>query len=157
MVRPGPLWLGVPCTGFTSSPITAFVPCAHGLAGRRTAIAWVVFRAETFQSAQVMLNGMFGGAGLSAHKVFAISGLSDNDLVLVILGLLAVFLLPNTQEFMRDFDPAYEKVEAPLRLFAGWHWAPERAWTWLPIAVLFAIALVGMSPHRVSEFLYFQF
>ncbi|MES1990294.1 MAG: MBOAT family protein [Pseudomonadota bacterium] len=120
-------------------------------------VAWVVFRAETFQSAQVMLNGMFGGAGLSAHKVFAISGLSDNDLVLVILGLLAVFLLPNTQEFMRDFDPAYEKVEAPLRLFAGWHWAPERAWTWLPIAVLFAIALVGMSPHRVSEFLYFQF
>jgi D-alanyl-lipoteichoic acid acyltransferase DltB (MBOAT superfamily) len=120
-------------------------------------IAWVIFRAETFQSAWVMLTGMSGGYGFSEHKTFAASGLPDSDAIAIIFALLAVFLLPNTQEFMRDANPAYEPIDVPKGRIKSLIWSPHRAWSWAPVAFLFGLSLMAMSPHRVSEFLYFQF
>lgn len=120
-------------------------------------IGWVVFRAETFQSAQVMLSGMFGGAGVAHHGVFEVSDIHDSELVPIALALLVVLILPNTQEFMRDFNPLQEPVEAPAGRIRALRWSPRRLKTWMPIAFFFALALMSMSPHRVSEFLYFQF
>lgn len=120
-------------------------------------IGWVLFRAETFHSAQLMLSGMFGFQGVSGHKAFPLSGLPDSEFVPIIVGLLFAFILPNTQEFMRDYDPAYEKVDEPSGRIKKLRWSPQAYWLWIPISVLLGLALTGLSPHRVSEFLYFQF
>ncbi|MFZ3032626.1 MAG: MBOAT family O-acyltransferase [Parvibaculum sp.] len=120
-------------------------------------VGWVVFRAENFHSAQVMLTGMFGGFGVAQHKAFPISGLPDSDFLPIIGALLVALVLPNTQQFMRDYDPAYEKVDAPEGRLKMLRWAPQNYRLWLPISILFGLALTGLSPHRVSEFLYFQF
>tara|TARA_R110000868_G_scaffold244926_10_gene501455 strand:- start:11826 stop:13337 length:1512 start_codon:yes stop_codon:yes gene_type:complete len=120
-------------------------------------IGWVIFRAETFQSAQIMLSGMFGGAGIARHGVFEVSDIPDAELIPIMLALFAVLILPNTQEFMRDFNPLQEPVKAPAGRIRSIRWSPQRIYTWGPVAVLFALALMNMSPHRTSEFLYFQF
>ena len=100
---------------------------------------------------------MFGGFGVSQHKAFPITGLTDSNILPIVIALAMAFALPNTQEFMRDYDPAYEKVDEPSGRIKKLRWSPQAYWLWIPISVLFALALTGLSPHRVSEFLYFQF
>lgn len=138
-----------------------FGPPGVALSGLLTFLAvvvgWVLFRAETLSSAGTMLTGMFGGFGISHHKVFSESGLADGELIPIFAALAIALLLPNTQEIMRDHHPAYEPVAAPGGWLGRLRWSPETAWSWIPIAALCGFALAGMSPHRVSEFLYFQF
>ena len=100
---------------------------------------------------------MFGGAGIARHGVFEVSDIPDAELIPIMLALFAVLILPNTQEFMRDFNPLQEPVKAPAGRIRSIRWSPQRIYTWGPVAVLFALALMNMSPHRTSEFLYFQF
>jgi len=121
-------------------------------------IAWVFFRADSFATAGVILHGMAGGAGLWHAGSFAAAGLSGRSVVAwVVIGLAVVWLLPNTQEFMRAFHPAYEGVAQPRGLAARLIWQPARWWTWSSVGILLTLAILAMSPVRVSEFLYYQF
>ena len=71
-----------------------------------------------------------------------------------------LWLLPNTQQLMRRFEPAYrcsnETMElAPAQMMFGrLAWRPSLAWASLT-ALIVPVAVLGLS--RVSEFLYFQF
>jgi D-alanyl-lipoteichoic acid acyltransferase DltB (MBOAT superfamily) len=143
-----------------------WVPGGLGVAGTLAAgaltfaavtIGWVIFRAESFAAAWVMLQGMFGATGISHRKVFAESGLADDNLIPILLALLAVWLLPNTQQFMRLCDPAPNIVPAPRGPASWLVWRPEAWWSCLPIAAGFAAAVIAMSAGHVSEFLYYQF
>ncbi len=102
-------------------------------------LAWVFFRAESFQAARVVLDGMtaINGVGLPAHyaeylgslaQVLRNLGVSFNDAMLVYsygwpeaVGLLVLLLMvwftPNSQELLARFRPALTVCE-PARCAA---------------------------------------
>ena len=122
-------------------------------------VAWVFFRAGSFDAAIVMLQGMGGAFGVRVNGLaFPELEVSGRDVApQIIAGLLAVFLLPNTQEFMRAFEPALGTVARPAGIMARLQWHPARWWAWSSAGVLLALSLLSLSPARVSEFLYYQF
>jgi D-alanyl-lipoteichoic acid acyltransferase DltB (MBOAT superfamily) len=114
-------------------------------------VAWVLFRAGDFTSATRILYGMAGGHGWT----FAKSVSSDNWHILV--GLAIVWLLPNTQEFMRAYEPAIGEVKPPSEWIAWLKWNPVAWWSWTSLGVTFAWIVLGLSPGNESEFIYYQF
>lgn len=132
-------------------------------------IAWVPFRATNFDATLAMLFGMAGMNGISIPLSFApyvgnslgnvvsldgftpLAGLPTKDTAAWLsTGLLIVWLLPNTQQWMYKFAPAWDAVTSQSRLV----WQPSRRHAVLVGAVL-SISLLSLN--RVSEFLYFQF
>jgi len=137
-------------------------------------IAWVFFRAADLGAALHVLKGMAGANGVSLPASLAFDprfawfadsgvlfkGLLTNSAAPAMeafawIGVLclAVWVLPNTQQLARDFDPAYESVGAPTML-AGLRWNLSSRWATLSAIML---ALGVLSLNRVSAFLYFQF
>jgi alginate O-acetyltransferase complex protein AlgI len=130
-------------------------------------IAWVPFRSANFDVTQNMLYGMAGLNGVSIPQILAFLGRLNSSFVLkgilpltampvkeVVLwlpaGLLIVWLLPNTQQWLVNFSPAWDKVTSLSRLA----WKPTRLLA-VMVGTLFGFSLLFLN--RVSEFLYFQF
>ncbi|MFT5291123.1 MAG: alginate O-acetyltransferase complex protein AlgI [Planctomycetota bacterium] len=122
---------------------------AVGLTFLATVVAWVFFRAESFGAAFRILTAMAGSGGDGPVA----SPLLVAGFWLVLL-LPAVFLLPNTQEIMSDYQPALDfvpgrtTVTRELRFSIGTRWA-------LLVGILLIISIAAMS--RTSEFIYYQF
>jgi D-alanyl-lipoteichoic acid acyltransferase DltB (MBOAT superfamily) len=136
-------------------------------------VAWVFFRAESFTSALAMLSGMAGQHGLSlsesawrhlseSHPQWlegvAMNGLtplskvnSDRALILIIIGLVIVWAMPNVQQMMKRFQPALDGDELVETRF---RWRFNAAFAWLA-GLVFVLSLSFLS--RVRDFLYFQF
>jgi hypothetical protein len=145
-------------------------------------VGWVFFRATDFHSAVAILKGMFGinGVALPNAILARIGGVGDwlQDLgvraylsggsdflftyLWVISLLLAVLLMPNTQQIMSRFEPALRiyrsdsKYEIRLgeRLTSRLLWQPSAGWS-LMIGVVAALGILALT--SISEFLYFQF
>ena len=144
-------------------------------------ITWVFFRAESLDAAMNMLEGMFGLNGFvlppSSFESFGWGlrlfledlGVEFNNSVLpalpdlsifawLLLLLLIAFLWPNTQEIMRDFNPAFgiDDTETPMtqRLFRFVVWKPSKIWS-ICLALISGFSILHLT--KVSEFLYFQF
>lgn len=138
-------------------------------------IGWVFFRASSINGATSMLRSMFFFNGLTIpNKLiglipaeitpiierFGISFGSTGNLfqspeqILWIFGsLLICWFFPNSQEFLRAFNPGTEPViTAPINSI--FLWVPNKAWA-LAISIIAVTSL--MFTDRVSEFLYFQF
>ena len=148
-------------------------------------IAWVPFRAASIEGARNLLASMMGANGLALsgrltgklggaelwlieHGV-VFSGMFQNNVVggsikggylieilWIIFLLLAVTLLPNTQQLLRRYRPAFEtyKNEIP-RLRLRWlEWRPTIPWA-LFITGIYIFSVLSLA--QVSEFLYFQF
>ncbi len=153
---------------------------AWGLTFICVVIGWVFFRASDLSSAIVILEGMMGANGVAIPNAIAVRlgpfGVFLQDLgVEYYLGggekfvftylwvfalLLIALFMPNTQQIMANFSPAYNEYKSDssdsLQL-PDWKmlvWAPSRAWGSL-VAVISAFGLLSLS--AVSEFLYFQF
>ena len=139
-------------------------------------VTWVFFRAESLDAAMNMLEGMFGLNGFvlppSSFESFGWGlrlfledlGVEFNNSVLpalpdlsifawLLLLLLIAFLWPNTQEIMRDFNPAFG-IQKPISEKTFIIWKPAARWCFI-IGLIAVIALFNMS--QISEFLYFQF
>jgi alginate O-acetyltransferase complex protein AlgI len=128
-------------------------------------IAWVPFRATSFDAALRMLAGMAGlhgvagpaGVGESLFGVAygaALYGGIDETVALAALALVT-FLAPNTQEIMARYRPglatfASDGLPAPRIVF----WRPQPGWALVVVGALL-LALSRMS--GVSPFLYYQF
>lgn len=137
-------------------------------------IAWVFFRSSNFDTAVRVLSGMAGLNGVAlpasvatiaggiipdrflAHIEFTglfagteiLTTIGGARLILyVLLGLLIIWTLPNTQELVLS---AGEKQAGREVL----RWQPSSVWA-VGCGVLLALSV--MSLQRVSEFLYFQF
>ncbi len=141
-------------------------------------VAWVFFRAETFSGAVSMIGSMFGREGIAvpmhwlpvagaAVEALAQWGISveframraysgGTQLAWVAIALLAMWLLPNSQEIMRRFDPIFEKVPAPAGLAARLVWRPSVA-SALVCAVVMLWATFVVLQGAPGEFIYFQF
>jgi hypothetical protein len=140
---------------------------------------FVVFRAETFGGALNVLSAMFGGngvvlpEGLSAalgglqpwlaqhgvvigeHTPNRLASWSEGFKFIFIL-LLIAWAAPNTQQIMKDFEPAFDTYRggAAGRLPAQPGFSISPAWAVI-VALVFVYAVGSMT--RASEFLYFQF
>jgi D-alanyl-lipoteichoic acid acyltransferase DltB (MBOAT superfamily) len=151
-------------------------PVAVAITFGAVVIGWVLFRAATFTGAMRMLAAMSGRHGFALPKSWsydlqkslvdriehwgfeftATAAQLDIALIWWIPALLAiVWLLPNTQQLMREFHPALGRIETEGRSrLARITWAPKLWW-------MIAIALIGLlalaSGNDVSQFLYFQF
>lgn len=117
--------------------------------------AWVYFRAPTFHGANNMLHSMwcFNGFDLWPEKEFEVVKRS-RALRLIIYGLLVVWLLPNTQEFMARYRPAIDAEPPKQGRFRFLQWRPTLPWAFFTILLLI---VVGVNFDKVSEFIYFQF
>ena len=131
----------------------------RGLTFLAVAVAWVFFRAETFDGAFAILQGMVNlphtlprhlgplAPWLSAMG-FRFEGpyVSHDDLVLVAwlaLFLVTVLALPNTQQWLEGRPRARPRA-----------WSHGVAWAACS-GVLLGLGILGLS--RVNEFLYFRF
>ena len=121
-------------------------------------IAWVFFRAASFDAAARMLSAMFGLDGWSSWPPASMQVVKDTRAIKpIILCLIAVWLLPNTQEFMKRYLPAIGVKRLPGMTPGArrwWHWRPTVPWALFTLAILYA---VGREFDKVSEFIYFQF
>jgi alginate O-acetyltransferase complex protein AlgI len=132
-------------------------------------VAWVPFRATSWDATLALWKGMIGLNGVSlppslAPMLSPVSGafqfagafpglqrkLPEVSLTIA-LGLLICWLLPNSQQLLARWSPAWEKVD-PVRASAWWR--PDVR-TGIVVGVVFAIAVLSFT--RNSPFLYFQF
>lgn len=145
-------------------------------------VAWVFFRATTFDSAWSMVQGMAGLNGVALPNGIAVRlgpmweplhamGITTYigggttfvfTWLWIALLLLISLLMPNTQEVMARFKPAVTSpptpsapgVSAMIVERPRLTWSPSHGWASVMgiMAALGVLALTG-----VSEFLYFQF
>jgi alginate O-acetyltransferase complex protein AlgI len=132
-------------------------------------IAWVPFRSTNFTSTAIMLKAMLGFNGITLSQSLApfLSWLSGDYVtfsgfapqtflpsksitVWVPLGLAFVWLLPNTQELLSKYSPAWD----PVSHIPKYHWIPTR-WCAVLTGIVLAISVLAFKQN--SPFLYFQF
>ena len=133
---------------------------------------WVVFRADSLETAAAILRAMAGANGLLVPDVWlarwggfgewlahhgvafgATPALAGTGVVHWIWILLAiVWFAPNTQQIMAAVRPALGVP--PESAIARWQWRPAVA-TAAAVAVMAVTVIVNLNRH--SEFLYFQF
>ena len=136
-------------------------------------VAWVIFRADTLDAAVRMYEGMLGQNGFPINEAWMAKmhrvgpllidwGVETGALIISVKRallywalplLLACWILPNTQQIMRKFEPAINFIEDP-RDPAFVEWKPSRIWS-LAVLVIAILCLFNMT--GISEFLYFQF
>jgi alginate O-acetyltransferase complex protein AlgI len=135
-------------------------------------IAWVPFRAVNINATTSLLKGMAGLNGISFPVQFTgkfekylpgnveFSGISLGGVVGIVdaaiwlpFGLLIIWALPNTQQWLSKYSPAYEDVISKYTRLV-WHWNRRYA---ILVGIMFAIALLALSGSTASEFLYYQF
>ncbi|MCF6195945.1 MAG: MBOAT family protein [Emcibacter sp.] len=145
-------------------------------------VGWVFFRAANFDTAILLLEGMWGNHGISIPNGLAVhlGGLrgllntiginftlgGGKDFVLTyvwIMFLLPVALVfPNTQQIMDRFEPAFNKVvDNPVTvllynniLMRCIKFKFSYGWA-IAMSIILTFGILALS--QVSEFLYFQF
>lgn len=115
-------------------------------------VAWVFFRAESFDAAWRILGAMSGITGFSLASSV---GRVEPGLWILALGLLCV-AFPNTAEFFVREKPVVEfaRIEKRRPWLSALVWRPNVAWAVL-IAALGTYSILRL--HQASEFLYFNF
>jgi len=114
-------------------------------------LAWVFFRAGSLDGAIAMSGSMLGFNGFSLSEDGFIFPKKFFAMLFII-----VWFLPNTQELLRDYNPALEtyKIDSDRHFLKQLRWRPAYGWA-LFTAALNLLCLTRLS--QVSEFLYFQF
>jgi len=143
-------------------------------------IAWVPFRAESQDGATSVLGAMMGSSGFALPESYLghlnrLAGLGDmlqaqgwvfgqvelfegiKEVSALLFLILIATLLPNTQQFMRRYRPAFETYHGEIqRLRYRWlEWRPVSLYGIL-IGFCLTIPFLSMTIGE-SEFLYFQF
>lgn len=137
-------------------------------------IAWVFFRAQSFDGATSLLAAMFGlnNTLLIPSELLVLPGLAAVfgtaavpmaeipyfhgwvELALLATGLIIVMGLPNTAQIMQRYNSVILVKHLPHLVRSPFSWRPSPFWA-MATALLFVIGFLGMS--RVNEFIYFQF
>ncbi|WP_209016031.1 MBOAT family protein [Roseibium sp. RKSG952] len=141
-------------------PVAEF--SARGLTLLAVIVAWVYFRAESFDGANAIIYGMTGLSTVYEPKLWETVTLGTAP-IWAGLALLAgiVFLLPNSIEFTERYNPilGVKKFVAQRKTqgFLPLRWRPSYGWA----AGLSAIGVVSMVQvyrlAEMTEFIYFNF
>ena len=118
-------------------------------------IAWVFFRAPTFDAAGRMLGSMFMLNNFSLES--QVSRLGALMWMLTLIPM--VILMPNSQQIMRLTHPVLdirhrEMMRNVLKPLKRLRWFPNTRWALL-VATMLVLALLNLA--KPSEFIYFQF
>lgn len=152
--------------GFPAGPLAAWTRLpSRALTFLAVTVAWVFFRAETFDGALVMLEAMSSPGNLASPRQFLMAGNQSvfaafgPSFIFFLLYLLlgAVWYLPNTYELMVRYRPAidsYGHLRGAAALRSRFVWRMSRGWA-VTAGLVAALAIFGMG--NVSEFLYFRF
>ena len=156
-------------------PVPVAVTLSWSVTFLSVVIAWVFFRASTFDAALNILAGM---AALDGRLVVTVGyaplleyfGLSETiysvtsqpllyfagreEIAWLAVTLGIVLVLPNTQIWTRHFRPVIDHVELSAAWPRALTWTPSTAWSMF-VLVLAAVAIV--SALQPTEFLYWQF
>ena len=134
-------------------------------------LAWVLFRAESFDAAVVIYQGLFGfsgltlppgllggmpssaleSAGLTVANLPYVQGIPE--LAWILAGCAICFIAPNAYQFLADREPALIPAHIQLRQ-SRIRWRANTAWA-VAFTCLFTWSVLALN--RISEFLYFQF
>ncbi len=142
-------------------------------------ISWVLFRAETLGGAIQLFSAMIGLNGFMLPETYLnylnyLFGLGDfllsknwvfgkmeyfhgiEQFGEIVLLIMYVTLLPNTQQILWNYHPAFEtyRGEVLRSSYSYFEWHPTSLWAIFSTLILF-ISILAIT--RVSEFLYFQF
>ncbi|GAA5481735.1 MBOAT family O-acyltransferase [Haloferula sargassicola] len=131
-------------------------------------VAWVPFRAGSFElgphgsttaaldAIRSVLESMFGFHGISAWPDRSSYVVKASHAYRAIACVLLVWLLPNTQQWMRRYQPALGLRSFSKRPILGSRitWRPTPKWS---IFVLLLLLGVIYQFDKLSEFIYFQF
>lgn len=170
-------WIPTACNLKFPSGSRAWKLVATAITFIAVCFAWVFFRSPSLDNSWEIIQGMTGGFGVGLPdsirtRIGGFALILQNlgiDFYLgggarfletwawVILAASIAFLLPNTQELTRKFDPALDfNASAPRNnfLIKRLTWEPSVGW-----AVFLGMAAVVslLSLNRPAEFLYFQF
>lgn len=167
------------CGGRTNAGLKTGVILSTLVTFLSVMVAWVFFRAESFQGAMAILYAMGGGNGISLPASISVGvrdmasllpfsyisfeGAFVNDIAdwqhgkaLFIALVLIVFFAPNTQQIMIKYKPVFE---SGAKQISSWHGRTFHIVEKKRYAAIFALIawLTLISMSHVSEFLYFQF
>ncbi|MEM9632472.1 MAG: MBOAT family protein [Pseudomonadota bacterium] len=135
---------------------------ARGLTLLAVIVAWVFFRAESFNGAGNVLAGMTGLSTVYEPKVWESFATGTTQVWAAMICLAAiVFLLPNAIEFTEKYNPVLglKKLVSQRRSegFLPVRWQPTTSWA-AAVSVLFGIALIQTYRlAEMTEFIYFNF
>ena len=117
--------------------------------------AMVFFRADNLSQASSILAAMIGLHARSAD-IFWLAGPSPrHSIFAVIVGLVIVWALPNTQQILSRYKPSLQKTAwDEARVPKALRWMPSTGWA-VAVGVIFFFVLVELE--QSSTFLYFQF
>ena len=118
------------------------MPSFPGIALTFTAVAlaWVPFRAETFDATMLFYASMMHGQAPSMNAVAEIAPL-------LILAACITFFLPTVEQVM-----GYDREAAP-----AFRWSPTLRWAAV-VGIAFTVSVAGIvAVGKSSEFLYFKF
>ncbi len=127
--------------------------------------AWVFFRAENFQDAIIIIEGMLGQTQFYSPKIWS-SVIADTSFIwLQIMALcIIVTYFPNSIELTRKYRPALQ-IKTVLRKAVGLSalfknnliWRPTISWSFF-IVILTSMSLMFLyQSNNLTEFIYFNF
>ncbi|WP_299479403.1 MBOAT family O-acyltransferase [uncultured Roseibium sp.] len=135
---------------------------SRGITLLAVVVAWVYFRAESFDGANNILAGMTGFSTVYEPKLWGtmVTGTAPVWAAMICLAAI-VFLLPNSIEFTENYNPilGLRKFVAQRKSdgFLPVRWKPSAGWA-AAVSVLFAVALIQTYRlAEMTEFIYFNF
>ena len=152
---------------------------SRGVTFLAVVVAWVFFRSENFDDALSVLGGMAGLNGIvfptALNDMLGSPGIAEihgktlmvEPIAYAWLGaiLLVVWLAPNTQELMANYDPVLEDAEHPLPRSViesrdgGLPWRRRLVWL-VPFSAtsgVVAAMIVAYRGAETADFIYFVF
>ncbi|WP_305989658.1 MBOAT family protein [Roseibium sp. MMSF_3544] len=135
---------------------------SRGITLLAVVVAWVYFRAESFDGANNIVLGMTGLSTVYEPKLWEtmVTGTTQVWAAMIFLAAI-VFLLPNAIEFTENYNPVLglKKLisQRPSEGFLPLRWKPSAGWA-AAVSVLFGIALIQTYRlAELTEFIYFNF
>jgi D-alanyl-lipoteichoic acid acyltransferase DltB (MBOAT superfamily) len=159
-------WTGIGRWGNLGAGILTFLAVVVG---------WVFFRAENFSTAVDLLRGMLGLNGITFSKGLGNTGLASimrnygaeffgamhltnldafRAIKILVPGMFVVFMLPNVQQIMANFETVLDSPNKPGEKQTGLVWQSSLLGVFMMMMIGF---LVIINLHKQSAFLYFQF
>jgi alginate O-acetyltransferase complex protein AlgI len=137
-------------------------------------VAWVLFRAQSFDAAKIMLKGMAGFYGIAPASATAVNALPFGGadrypvtLAFLAILLLGVWALPNSLQILAAIRPAKSPNEGGPPASIPWPVRPgpiEGRWALTaPFGFMVGVALLGamifqaLTSTNLQNFIYFQF
>jgi len=123
-------------------------------------VAWVFFRAETFNGAKLILQSMLGFSSDIVQPWTSIIPDPTNIMTMLTGLLVVVIAFPNSIEITRNYRPVIstlKEVGHPQVILHWLRWRPSPIWGWSMAAIVLLAIVQVYRLSELTEFIYFNF